>query len=368
MGAGGATALNGVCAYFTMFPLTFPYTILLDHAAPGDVVLDPFCGRGTTNYASRLLGLSSFGMDSSAVAAALSEAKLANVSPEEIVREATSILRPAALPREIPHGEFWAWAYHGDVLRELCVLREAFLGDCTSDARKALRAIVMGALHGPRPKGKPSYFSNQAPRTYAPKPRYALAYWQARHLRPAPVDVVELIRTRAQRYYGQETTRAKGAVARADSRGLGCLRRLLGEHRLHWVITSPPYYGMRMYRPDQWLRGWFVGGPAGVDYSSRDQLAHRSPRVFAEQLRLVWRNVAAVSHPTARLVVRFGGIRDRKAHPLTVILGSLADSGWQVHAIKSAGTASRGKRQAEHFTRSGSVAMEEHDLWAMRAP
>lgn len=45
--------LNAVCPYFTMFPLDFPYQHLLD-AQPGEWVLDPFCGRGTTNYAARL--------------------------------------------------------------------------------------------------------------------------------------------------------------------------------------------------------------------------------------------------------------------------------------------------------------------------
>src|SRR5262249_14425531 len=44
------TFLNGVCPYFTMFPLAFPFAVLRRHAAPGDLVLDPFCGRGTTGY------------------------------------------------------------------------------------------------------------------------------------------------------------------------------------------------------------------------------------------------------------------------------------------------------------------------------
>ncbi|CAL1241131.1 DNA methyltransferase [Candidatus Methylocalor cossyra] len=48
-----------------MFPLDFPLNILKRRAHAGDVVHDPFCGRGTTNYAARLLGLSSLGVDSS---------------------------------------------------------------------------------------------------------------------------------------------------------------------------------------------------------------------------------------------------------------------------------------------------------------
>ena len=46
--------LNSVCPYFTMFPLTFPYKVLIN-AKRTDIVCDQFCGRGTTNFAARLL-------------------------------------------------------------------------------------------------------------------------------------------------------------------------------------------------------------------------------------------------------------------------------------------------------------------------
>jgi hypothetical protein len=37
------------CPYYTMFPLDFPLA-WLRRARPGEWVLDPFCGRGTTLY------------------------------------------------------------------------------------------------------------------------------------------------------------------------------------------------------------------------------------------------------------------------------------------------------------------------------
>src|SRR6266545_7384754 len=70
------TALNAICPYFTMFPLDFPMRILNRYGQPGQRVLDPFCGRGTTNFAARLSGLHTVGMDSSPVATAITAAKL----------------------------------------------------------------------------------------------------------------------------------------------------------------------------------------------------------------------------------------------------------------------------------------------------
>src|SRR6266567_1828887 len=123
--------LNGICPYFTMFPLEFPYSILNNLASPKEWVLDPFCGRGTTNYAARILGLPSIGVDSSRVAAAIAGAKLANTTPYAIIDEACRILDGSAL--DVPVGKFWDLAFHEDVLLKICRLREALLADCGAD-------------------------------------------------------------------------------------------------------------------------------------------------------------------------------------------------------------------------------------------
>ena len=338
---GQDNALNGICPYFTMFPLDFPYSILNRYASAGHWVMDPFCGRGTTNCASRLLGLPSIGIDSSAVAVALSQAKLVNTSPQIIIRTARRILDEVEAPDQLPEGEFWEWAFHKDVLRSVCRLREGLLKDCRSDSRKALRAIVMGALHGPQPKSHPSYLSNQAPRTYAPKPRYATGFWKSRELLPPHVDVMKIIEKRAYRYYSSELAVAVGKVVQGDSRRKN-VYRVIGRNKIKWVITSPPYYGIRTYIPDQWLRLWFLGGQSTVDYSTKGQLQHSSPDEFASQLKQVWQNVGSVCTSKARLVIRFGAINDRKVDPLSLIRQSLKDSGWKIKTTKPAGSASKG--------------------------
>src|SRR5688500_12949183 len=116
------TALNGLCPYFTMFPLVFPLNVLSGRAQPVQRGLDPFSGRGTPNHAARLVGLSSVGIDSSPVAAALTQAKVAVTSPEAILRAYDRIVA-AGETGVAPQGEFWEWAFHRDVLRTLVTLR-----------------------------------------------------------------------------------------------------------------------------------------------------------------------------------------------------------------------------------------------------
>jgi SAM-dependent methyltransferase len=352
------TALNRVCAYFTMFPLRFPHR-LLKRAHEGERVLDPFCGRGTTLYAARVAGLHSVGIDSSPVAAAIAAAKVVRATTRAVMRELDEILDARAV--DVPEGDFWRWAYAPKTLQQVCRLRNAFVDDCTTSTRIALRAIVLGALHGPEWKN-PSHLSNQAPRTFAPKPAYAVRYWKEHGLRPRERDVRMLLEKRVERFLAREQTAACGRVICGDSRATP-----LGKQgKFDWVITSPPYYGMRTYVPDQWLRNWFVGGPAHTDYSTDAQLVHRSPDDFAGDLEKVWKRAAAAANPGARMIIRFGGINDRKADPLGIIKDSLMETDWQISTIKSAGTASSGRRQALIFAADQAAPKSEYDVWAVR--
>jgi len=357
------TALNAICPYFTMFPLEFPRRILTRHARPGQRVLDPFCGRGTTNFAARLAGLETLGVDSNPVAVAITTAKLATSDMSGVMYAARRVLSTVRAA-SVPEGEFWTLAFHPNVLHKLCRLRAGLLADCRSNARKVLRGIILGALHGPLGKETQSYFSNQCTRTYAPKPRYAVKYWRANRLKPPSVDLLEVIRSRAERFLKASLPECDGLSRLGDSRNARTVTPNVDGATFDWVITSPPYYGMRTYVQDQWLRNWFLGGPDSVDYSVHGQLGHMSPEAFGAQLSQVWDNVAEVCGDDARLVIRFGGIRDRNAEPLDIIMSSLNNSAWRISTLRNAGSADAGKRQADYFLVNRSRPMTEYDVWA----
>jgi hypothetical protein len=357
------TALNAICPYFTMFPLDFPLGILNRYAKKGEIVLDPFAGRGTTLYAARLRGMTAFGVDSNPVAVAISQAKLANTTAGRIVRAAKVILADHKEAKHIPTGEFWKVAFHERVLTKLCRLRDGLLDNCDSEARKALRAILLGALHGPLAKIEPSYFSNQCPRTFAPKPAYAVKFWKERGLVAPDVDVLKIVERRAIRCFAGEDSTATGHAIEGDSQESESFDI---PKRVSWIITSPPYYGMRTYFPDQWFRWWFLGGPDTVDYSNVGQLSHTSQDAFCQGLRAVWSNCADVAKTGCRMIVRFGAINDRRVDHLQLVKDSFSDSGWRIETLRKAGSASVGKRQADQFV-SSKDAIEEYDIWASLA-
>jgi hypothetical protein len=351
--------LNVICPYYTMFPLDFPLQQL---AAKPDTtrVLDPFCGRGTTLYAARLEGRPSVGIDINPVAAAIAQAKLTKVTPDAVVRLARQILANG-LQGEVPEGEFWQWCYDGETLREVVTLRTALLTLNTPTAAM-LRAIILGILHGPRNKGLPSYLSNQMPRTYASKPAYAVKFWKTRGMEPFRVPALDVIARRTDRLLKVAPLAQGGRVYLGDS-----VETLGGLHqKFDLVVTSPPYYGMRTYVADQWLRSWFLGGPPEVPYGSLGQIARQpSQEAFAKALADVWTATAHRCHRGARLAIRFGALPSARTDPERLILTSVqqAEAGWTIKEVHPAGTSPKRARQAEQFGKAGS-AIDEVDVIA----
>lgn len=351
--------LNTACPYFTMFPLSFPLEVLRE-AAPTDRVLDPFCGRGTTLFAARTLGLHSVGIDASPVAAAIAGSKVAEATVEEVLAELDACL--ASQPGSVPEGEFWQWGYAASTLADICVLREA-LAVRDNPAATVLRAIVLGVLHGPLRVGPATYLSNQMPRTYATKPSGAVRFWQKRN-QPAPeVDVRDVVERRVRFVLADVPGRGDGQVHLGDAGAV-----LAGiDDEFEWVVTSPPYYGMRTYVPDQWLRQWFVGGPPTVTYADPDQLSHSGIDEFTADLARVWDAVAERLAPGGRLVVRFGAVPSSGRTDSEGILRTALSTGqakWEILRVVEAGEPPSSSRQANQMRTPGDY-IREIDLVAV---
>lgn len=67
---------HAICPYFAMFPESFPERWIEELTEPGDVVLDPFCGRGTTPFQALLMGRHAIASDINPVAYCVTRAKL----------------------------------------------------------------------------------------------------------------------------------------------------------------------------------------------------------------------------------------------------------------------------------------------------
>lgn len=344
-----------------MFPLQVPLNFLRGRAKQAQVVVDPFCGRGTTLFAARLRGVRAIGIDCSPVAIAISRAKLADFSVEEALELACQLL--STDEPDVPSGEFWSLAYHPNTLRDVCRLRDGLRKAGDGHPAIVLRAATLGVLHGPI-TGVGSYLSNQMQRTFAPKPGYAVKFWKQRRLSAPQMNVLSALERKLRRI--GESFQGQGGTPREDVHLADSseprVKALLPEG-IDAVVTSPPYYGMRTYVPDQWLRHWFLGGPASVDYVTKGDLPSSSPDAFAAGLAQTWSNIASRAAPGMKMLIRFGAIPSKAIDARSLLLKSLQNSeaAWRVISIRNAKSASAGKRQARHM-RSHVAAIDEFDF------
>lgn len=360
-------ALNAICPYFTMFPLEYPFRILKKHRKELPIVLDPFCGRGTTIYAARELGLISWGVDVSPIAVAIAQAKLATATLGDVLELAEKLI--VKEPKNLPNTDFFKAAYAEQTLRELCALREGLLNiQRESDASIILRATALGCLHGPLSKTVigAGYFSNQMPRTFAPKPGYSVIFWKKQGLEAPKVNVLDVLHRKLSRIVNldNQSTGKPNQIICADSRLKRVYKQIPNNFSL--VITSPPYYGMRTYIQDQWLRMWFLGGPETVTYEKNSQLVSGGEDSFIKSLASVWRNIYSSRADKLDLYIRFGSLPSNNSDAKHLLKASFEESGgWKVVSVRNANSAHAGFRQADQMIK-GSQAADEYDFHIIR--
>lgn len=340
--------------------------ILKRHRTDSPVVVDPFCGRGTTIYAARKSGLRSYGFDTSPIAVAIAKAKLASAKVDDILELAARYVESDA--KNVPDTPFFKKAYTPSTLKQLCSIRESLMRVRVETNETALlRAAVLGCLHGPKAKNsaQSGYFSNQMPRTFASKPDYSVRFWNERDLSAPRVSVLNVIRRKLERITDLATP-SVGSFHRikCEDARLAAPYRNLGGRLV--VVTSPPYYGMRTYVQDQWLRNWFLGGPPEVDYDTEIQLSHSGHDDFIRDLAKVWTNLKNRADGID-LYVRLGTIPSAKSDAKELFRSSLEESGgWRLVYTQPAKTASEGKRQADQM-QNDSDAEDEFDFHAVAA-
>jgi hypothetical protein len=81
----------GVGPYYAMFPAAFAERVIRRHTEPGDVVLDPFAGRGTSVFSAAVHGRRGIGMEINPVGWVYAQAKLWPASKESVIERLSEI-------------------------------------------------------------------------------------------------------------------------------------------------------------------------------------------------------------------------------------------------------------------------------------
>ena len=251
------------CSYMAMFPPQLPHYFIERFTDPGDLVLDPFCGRGTTPVEAAALGRVGLGNDLNVLAVALARGKLANPAlstVENRIRELRSGYEP---DRWKDHGrvpERIKMIYHETTLSQLLYLQPEL--DC--DSRRAdqfLTMVLMGAMQG----ATSGYLSLPMPNTFSMGWNYVAKYIDKNNLVCPERDAFEVLLKRVRRYLRRGRLPGRGRVVRGDAKEID-ETGLADPGSVRLLFTSPPYRRVIKYGQYNWIRlWWLIGDHSKVD-------------------------------------------------------------------------------------------------------
>jgi len=235
--------------------------------AAGDVVHDPFMGRGTTPLEAALSGRVPFGCDINPLSRMLVAPRLRPPTLEEVeVRLAEIDFRaPVSSGSGAPAREELLVFYHPETLDELTALRTYLLDRDASgeldDIDRWVRMVAVNRLTG----HSSGFFS-----VYTMPPNQAVSVDSQRKINerrrqtPSRRIVPDLIQRKSRALMAGlgEAERATLKTASEHSKLLTAPAAAspdIGDGSVALVVTSPPFLDVVDYARDNWLRCWFCG-------------------------------------------------------------------------------------------------------------
>ncbi len=261
----------GLGRYYAMFPAPFVTSAVEGFTDQGDVVMDPFSGRGNAPFLAAAMGRPSVAVDILPVAWLFTTAKLKpSRSADRVLVRLRDIQRAVRPQDRKSQSKFETMAWAPDVRGFLRAARRE-LDWKGVRADRTLTAII--ALH--MQDSMPNGLSNRLSPTVAHSPAYAVQWWNKRGLlRPPQTDPVAFLSDRIQRRY------AFGIPDLAHSfTSLGDAREELEEmprQNVRLLITSPPYHDVTDYWNDQWIRLWLLGSDMRKNWKKAQKYSNLS--------------------------------------------------------------------------------------------
>ena len=340
-----------MASYLASFPASLAHAFVARYSRPGDVVLDPFSGRGTVPLEAVVGGRIGVGNDLNPLAHLLTAAKVEPANPAESrtrltalrlawqssapawlglasgARDAGAPIGPASrhgseIPPEV------ALAFHPRTLAQLLFARSTL--DLEDRVDRFLAAATTGILHGK----SASYLSTLMPNTFSMAPRYVRTYAAQTGFESPERDLFAALEAKLNRLYRDPLPTTAGLALLGDARDAGIRTRwTLASRglpdRVRLVVTSPPYLRVVKYGYYNWLRSWFVGIDAAAIDRSLDDAHRREP--YLAFLGEVLRDLRPSLTDDGIAVLVIGDVASDRGRPTTTG-HALAEQVWEAAA------------------------------------
>ena len=254
------------------FPPSLAHYFIENFSRVGDLVLDPYSGKGTAPYQACLLDRVGFGIDVTPEAYMLTGAKVHCIKHKEAVEYIKSIRFGISktnikyVPQEVKT------FFSTKTLAQILVIKERLLEDLGFDPNKLnyetgnvfhhaktkkeqlaqyWLGILVGILHG----SSSTSLSLPCSHSFSMSPNYTKNYAQKHNLKKPDRNVIECMIQKSHYLQTKGTARVSGKAY------LGKAQELpkAWEEKFDLIITSPPYFTAQSYAWDNWLREWLLG-------------------------------------------------------------------------------------------------------------
>ena len=284
-----ASSLHEI-SYRACFKPQLPRFFIERLTKPGDLVYDPFMGRGTTLLEAVLLGRQAVGCDVNPLSAILLKPRLDPPTIEQVRRRLNEIKWDYSEP--LP--EDLLVFYHPKTLRQICALRQALRYSWTS-VDEWIRMVATNRLTG-HSRG---FFS-----VYTLPPNQAVSIQSQRRINerrkqaPDAREADVLIRRKSRSLLSKVSADDRNMLSTWGSKSIlvtgSCDETpAIPDGSVTLVVTSPPFLDVVDYEADNWLRCWFNHlDPKSIElwmFKRIEEWSQRMTIVFGELNRILKR-------------------------------------------------------------------------------
>ena len=304
-----ASSLHEV-SYRACFKPQLPRFFIERLTRPGDVVYDPFMGRGTTPMEAALLGRVPFGCDINPLSVVLTRPRFRPPTLDKVAKRLGEIDFTAAAecPPEL------LTFYHPETLREIAALKHYLL---TRRAAGTLDAvddwICLLALN--RLTGHSTGFFSvyTLPPNQAVSVKSQLKINADRKQTPPQRDVRKLILKKSKQLLGDCDAAVRETLSEVAPRSLLVTKPAASTPEIPsasvaLVVTSPPFLDVVDYAGDNWLRCWFLG----IDPKSVSLTVPKKLEAWQAAMTAVFRELHRVLKPGGHVAFEVGEVRAGK--------------------------------------------------------
>jgi site-specific DNA-methyltransferase (adenine-specific) len=353
-----------MCSYLASFPAALTHAFIARYSRPGDVVLDPFSGRGTTPLQACAEGRIGVGNDLNPFAHLLTASKVEPASEAEARTRLTALrlrwageaeawltlalrvlgspgpdgVRVPAAGSDLRPGQAGADAepvpfevalcFAPRTFAQLLYVRSSLHLDDHVD--RFLAAAITGILHGK----SATYLSEVMPNTFSMAPRYVRDFVARTHFVSPERDVFGCLDAKLGRLYREPLPPIRGIALLGDARDAGertraALRARGLPDRARLVVTSPPYLRVVKYGYYNWLRTWFLGFDANAIDAALDDAHHKT--AYLRFLGDVLDGLRSVLADDAVVALVIGDVEADRGRKISHGIG-LAEAVWEAAA------------------------------------